>query len=435
MGNETRRRRVLVIAYYFPPLGLSGVQRTLKFVKYLPSFGWEPTVLTVEDRGYFARDEGLLAELDGLPVEILRTPSLDPLHLFRKKKVVQMPSGRSYGAAVKLGSFFLVPDNKIGWRRHALRAARAAHERNPFDLIFATAPPFTGFLIARDARKQLGLPLVLDYRDPWLENPLHSYPTPLHRFLHHRMEMSVLRYAHHIVTINRRMKELTLGSSRLLSHNDVTILPQGFDPADFEGSVVSADPTRMHIVYTGTFYIDRRPDSFLEALSRFFERTPRARGQVMVSFAGTPREEDRRKIAAMKLDDCVHMLGYLPHSDCVRLTRSADVLWLTIGSSRGMDVASTGKLYEYLAARKPILASVPEGEARRTLEKSGVAFLSEPTDVEAMTAHLETLHARWRAHALPAPADSFLAQFDRRHLTGELAKIFANVLHEDQVIP
>ena len=148
---------MLVVAYYFPPLGLSGVQRTLKFVKYLPSFGWEPTVLTVEDRGYFAKDDTMLGEIDGLPVTVLRTPSIDPLHFFRRKSVVRMPSARSLGLFAKLSQVLFIPDNKIGWKKHAVEAALAHIAEHPVDAIYATAPPYTDFLIGLELKRRTGV--------------------------------------------------------------------------------------------------------------------------------------------------------------------------------------------------------------------------------------------------------------------------------------
>ncbi|MDH7514900.1 MAG: glycosyltransferase family 4 protein [Bacteroidota bacterium] len=450
-------RRVLVIAYYFPPLGLSGVQRTFKFVKYLPAFGWEPTVLTVEERGYFARDESFLEELAGLPVEIVRTPSLDPLHLFRRKKTVDMPSGRAYRAMSRIEQAFFIPDNKIGWKKYALRSAlsmitpqesgtnfavagrRDAEEATKgdrtvrrFDLVFATAPPFTSFLVGRDIKIRTGLPLVLDYRDPWLENPLHSYPTFVHRALHHRLERSVLRWADGIITINRRMKELTLRSSTAISHNDITIIPQGFDPEDFAGTEPARRDNRMRITHAGTFYHDRTPQTLLRALRSFLDGNPDARGCVVACFAGNFRSEDHRLVDELGLRDDVEILGYLPHRQCVAELRRADALWMTIGASRGMEVVSTGKLYEYIGAGKPILASIPECEARRTLAGHGAAYISGPNDAESLARNIETLFGLFRQNALPAPRPQFAEQFDRRRLTGELVRVFEGIVHHDE---
>lgn len=419
--------RVLVIAYYFPPLGLSGVQRTLKFVKYLPDFGWEPTVLTVEDRGYFAKDAGLLDELDGRPVSVVRTRSIDPLHFFRGKGVVKMPSAFAQGAFGKLSQTFLIPDNKIGWKKRALAAARDLHRAAPFDAIYATAPPYTDLLIGARLRADLGVPLVFDYRDAWLENPLHFYPTPLHRALHHRLETRALRHADHVVTINRRIKELLVRGNPFLAYQDVTVIPQGFDAEDFPDDAPVERSARFRIAHAGTFYWNRTPRHFLHGLHSFLALHPEARPRVEAVFVGNFREEDRRQVAALGLDDVVRAPGYLPHRECIAALREATVLWMMIGRGAGDDMMSTGKLYEYLGARKPILACVPEGVARQTLERSGCAFLTGPDDVEAIAARLEELYGLYERGKLPAPAPGFAAQFERRGLTAELARIFVAV--------
>src|SRR5436189_3884222 len=139
-------RNVLVIAYYFPPMGLSGVQRTLKFVKYLPQFGWQPTVLTVTPTGYFAQDYTLLEEINPLHIEVVRVGSLDPNRLFRNKGVVKMPSERWRKILTYMSDLMFVPDNKIGWRRKAVRSAEELYKQRKFEIIFATAPPFTDFV-------------------------------------------------------------------------------------------------------------------------------------------------------------------------------------------------------------------------------------------------------------------------------------------------
>src|SRR5512140_2226213 len=136
--SDIPHRKVLVIAYYFPPMGLSGVQRTLKFVKYLPAYGWQPTVLTVTPTGYFAQDYSLLEEIHLPEVKVERVGSLDPNRLFRKKGVVKMPSERWRKVLTYISDTFFIPDNKIGWRKKALKAASKLFEAEQFDVIFAT---------------------------------------------------------------------------------------------------------------------------------------------------------------------------------------------------------------------------------------------------------------------------------------------------------
>ena len=187
-----QQRNVLYIAYYFPPLGLSGVQRTLKFVKYLPSYGWKPTVLTVGPTGYYAFDESLLREIEEAQVDVIRTGSLDINRMMKGKRPVRMPSEGLRKILQFFGDLFLIPDSKIGWKRKAVKAASELLRTKHFDAIVATAPPQTDFLIGYILKKRFKVPLVLDYRDAWLEYPFKYFPTPLHRILHRRMERRVV---------------------------------------------------------------------------------------------------------------------------------------------------------------------------------------------------------------------------------------------------
>ncbi|MEW6061984.1 MAG: glycosyl transferase family 1, partial [Bacteroidota bacterium] len=140
-------RNVLVIAYYFPPLGGSGVQRVLKFVKYLPQFGWQPTVLTIGPTAYYAKDESLLKEIESLNIRIIRTSSIDPNTVVHKKHdVVRMPKEGTRKLLSFISDTFFIPDNKIGWKRKAIKAASEVLKNEKFDVIFATSPPPTDFL-------------------------------------------------------------------------------------------------------------------------------------------------------------------------------------------------------------------------------------------------------------------------------------------------
>ncbi|MEX0601829.1 MAG: glycosyltransferase, partial [Bacteroidota bacterium] len=222
-------RRVLIIAYYFPPMGLSGVQRTLKFAKYLPQFGWKPTVLTVGPTGYYALDQSLLTEVEEAGIEVIRTTSLDVNRLFSRKGVVKMPAEWLRKILQFFGDLLLIPDTKIGWKRKAVRVGRSIMKTNRFDVIFATAPPQTDLLIGYALKKAFGIPLVVEYRDSWLEYPFKFFPTPLHRLWHSRLEKKIIRGSDRVITTHRRVKENLLKRYSFLSHHDVAIVSQGYD--------------------------------------------------------------------------------------------------------------------------------------------------------------------------------------------------------------
>ncbi|MBI4429503.1 MAG: glycosyltransferase family 4 protein [Ignavibacteriales bacterium] len=421
-------RKVLMIAYYFPPMGLSGVQRTVKFAKFLPKFGWKPTILTVEPTGYFAIDNSLLKEVEDAGVRILRTGSFDANRLFRKRGVVRMPPEWVRKTLQFFGDVFLIPDTKIGWKRRALKAARELLHKEHFDLIFATAPPQTDFLIGEELKRQFSLPLVLDYRDAWLEYPFKYFPTPLHTFLHRRMERRVVKASYRIITTHRRVKEGLLKRYRFLGYHDVVLITQGFDEEDFSSKERLSRPGVMNIVHAGTFYAGRNPATLLLALSRVLHDNPQVRGRITVTFVGNVRERDRKLVKKLRLQNEVSFPGYLEHRECVNQLQSADVLWFVMDD----DNSSPGKLYEYFGSRKTILASVIDGYTKQLLEECKAAIWVSPQDVQAHVNALLDLFSLFEKKKLPKVSDEFANRFNRLSLTGELAKQFESLMDYDR---
>ncbi len=419
-------KKVLVIAYYFPPLGGSGVQRTLKFVKYLPQFGWQPTVLTVGPMAYYAKDESLLKEIEQLNIQIVRTQSNDPSAVLHKKKnVVKMPKEGTRRFLNFISDIFFIPDNKIGWKRHALKAASELLAKEKFDVIFSTAPPVTDFLIGVELKKRFNIPLVLDYRDSWLSYPFKYLPTPLHRYIHYRKEKSVAHQSDMIVTTNRRVKEELLTRYKFLSHNDVMILSHGFDPEDVQVENPDLLPhiEKMRITYSGMFYANITPVYFLHALQKVFKENAHLRGRIEACFVGLFRPEHINLINQLGLQHAVNLLGYLEHKEAVKYLLASDVLWMMIQ----YDWTTPGKIYEYIGTQKKILGCVPKGYMRSTIEEAGGVCV-EPTNVNQIAEAIVHLHQQYERKELRGARPDVADKYNRVTLTGELAKIFTKFL-------
>ncbi|MDP4117216.1 MAG: glycosyltransferase, partial [Bacteroidota bacterium] len=226
--------KVLVIAYYYPPMGLSGVQRTLKFTKYFKQYGWEPVVLTAGETAYYAHDYSLLKEAEDAEIRIVRTEGKDINSLLKKRKTVKMPREFVRKALSRISSFLFVPDNKKGWAFHAYSTAKELLTNENFDVIFVSAPPFSSINLAYKLKEEFEIPLVIDYRDLWLSNQYAFYPTPLHKVMHKKMEYRALKKADKVIAINRKMKEKIINDYQFLTLDDIYIIPQGYDPADFD---------------------------------------------------------------------------------------------------------------------------------------------------------------------------------------------------------
>lgn len=411
-------------------MGLSGVQRTLKFVKYLPQFGWNVIVLTTPvDTPYYAFDDTLLeeltAEIDSAKVIIYRTeadPSLK--HAKKSGKLLKLPRQGWQRLRSKIMQIFRQPDSRIGWKEIALKKAEEIFANHKIDAVFSTAPPYTDFLIARDLKEKYDVPYLMDYRDGWVDNPiLNFYLTPWHKRKARNIEYEALRASDAITVANRKMKEILLTHYYFLDWNDVFILPHGFDPDDIEKAKLFAPnivkPDTFRVTYSGTFYVGRTPKPLLQAAKEAIAEVPELGGCLELNFIGILQKEYTKLIKKFKLEDNVVEHGYLPHTESVAQLMASDVIWMTMSD----DLSAPGKLYEYFGTRKPILALVPRStHVEKMLSEYGNAKIAEPEDVAAIKNALLEYFELWKAWKLPLEADEeFLKKFDRQFLSKELA--------------
>lgn len=425
-------KKVLMLAYYFPPMGLSGVQRTAKFVKYLPEFGWKPIVLTINPTSYFAYDESLLAELSHPAIEIVRTDTKDLTKVAATatgKRQFKMPSDQTQRFLSALSQLAFIPDNKIGWKKFAIEKASEILEREKdIEVIYSTAPPFSSHLIALELRAKYQLPTVLDFRDPWVENAAHVYWTPFHRRKHEALEEYVLTRADKIITANRALKELFLKKYfGQLQHKDISIIWHGYDAEDFR----KAQPDnriqrKLRFVYSGRFFLSS-PEPFFRGLKAAIEKEPALRENVEAYFVGIFPKEYIRLAEKFELKDVIEARGYRPHLDAVAELLKGDVLWAVLDDVRGTEVVTHGKLFEYVAARKTLFGIVPEGAARQfILEANGV--VAHPKQTSEIAQKILDLYTLWKQNALPVPTENFVQRFERRQLAGQLAKEFRQLI-------
>ncbi len=349
-------RRVLIIAYYTPPLAMGGVQRVTKLAKYLKRFGWEPVLLTVKPIAYYAYDHTLLDDLRDIP--IYRAASLDPARLLRLISKKAIPAGTKpegiFGRAVR---FFLPVDSKSPWVPFAYQLGKRIVRSYDPDLIFSTAPPLSAHLVGLLLKKKFNLPLILDFRDPYLNL---ITPTPLHRSIQEKAFEWAKRSADGFVSVTAKFAE-ALGIKAVVIEN-------GFDPADFTVEPQKKD-ARFTIGYMGAF-IEREESliSFIQALQRIPGVVLKIAGYVNPSLIA-------------QFGNTVEYCGYLSHRAAIAFIKSCDLLWLTTIERPALPPSMTGKLFEYMATGKPILATVRgENEITQYLRqyRLGIAVPPEP---------------------------------------------------------
>lgn len=324
-------RRLLVVAYYMPPLGLSGVMRVTKLCKFLPEAGWQPLILTVKPVAYYHYDPRLLDDLKNS--RIFRTESVDPnrlLNLVRSKAKRLTPAlAQGLGAGPRLLNHILFPDSKIGWLPFGSVAGRHIIDREKPAAIFASAPPFTALLLGVRLKAHAHVPLAADFRDPWPTG--FARPPAYQRAALRRVRRYAVDHSDLVLAVND-------GTARAVGPR-CEVLDNGFDPTDFE--VKPAKLEEYSVVHVGNLWQNQAEvSSLVEAL--------RQRPEARLYLAGRVDGETRRRF---EHEPQVRLLGTLPHGEACALMKGADAL-LYIGKP-GQPVGI--KLYEYLGARRPIV--------------------------------------------------------------------------------
>ncbi|MGN6868512.1 MAG: hypothetical protein ACTHMY_08920 [Solirubrobacteraceae bacterium] len=398
-------RTVLLLTYFFPPLGGAGVQRTLKFAKYLPEFGYRPVIVTTKARDYPASDPTLLAELPGdVPVLRARDPALlrwatlgfDYLDLAGPRAVVSWPDG---GAA---------------WIPAATASALRAVRRHRPSVILSSAPPFASHLVAWMTARTTGLPWVADFRDEFSANPHAEGRTSWIDRVNRLTERRVIADAAGVVTVADYfvIEEAPLGSPRR-----VTVV-NGVDAADLAEPSVAPDPGRFRLSFVGTLYGDRDLAPVASSLRRLAAAGTIDPARCELRIVGSmwlPAAPDAGPVAVIET-------GYVDHATALREMGSATVLLFYAPTS---SPAPSGKIFEYLASERPILCVARRDNlASRLVEEWSAGRAAEPDAPQDIDAAIAALYRRWEAGDLPAPVGTrgrVLERYSRRTLTGELA--------------
>jgi glycosyltransferase involved in cell wall biosynthesis len=443
-ASETiKSRTVLFLAYMFPPLGGGGVQRSLKFVKYLPANGWNPVVLSVRPISYYVYDPQLLAEVPD-SVEVVRTHSLDPLRLsavaFRDTRRAALtqrthhpvfseasPLVRAYRAFRRFAFF---PDAQLGWIPFAFDQGLRITKTSGARVIYSPAAPYSSAVTAYLLSRWTGLPYVIDFRDGWTDDAYHSPPTALHRRAHRSLERLVVTNASAICVygdwLGKKLEERYPETK-----GRITEITNGFDPSDFEGLTRAArNAGKVRIVYSGSLYVHHR-SVFGTVLKAIAALPLRARDSLELTIVGQVNPEIVQDVHNVGLDDVVQLMGYLPHSAALGYVQSADATLLLVRKNDSASV--TGKVFELLAARRPIIAlAEADGECARILRSAGAANeLHQPDDIMGVQGSI----LRLLGGELRELASNRVATFSRFLQTRVLADIFGKVSGENEPRP
>ena len=401
-------------------MGGSGVQRPLKFAKYLKEYGWEPVVLAPDAGAYHTFDESLLDELNRSDIRTIRVGSGKVFKPGLNKSGSKFVNSRLAAFLRKVTSWFLLPDNKKGWIKPALEKAEKIIGSEPIDAIFSTAPPYSNLLLATKLKKRTSLPLIMDLRDDWLHSHLINYPTRWHYRKMKELESATLPNADLITVVNDHYR--TNIKQRLGEKSPpVKVIPNGYDRENFEHLKPAGDPQKFTILYSGLFYGSRKPDWLLESVKLAFSRNRGLMEDLQVQFQGGLDQTHWKVINKLGLTDSVADFGYTDHSQAVQNLVNADLLFLTLGEREYIEAVTPGKLFEYFGSMKPILAFVPNGATTDLLKRYKAAKWTGIKNVEKGADAIEEFYALWKKGELPEGNGDFADKFERRFTAQQLA--------------
>ena len=367
-------KKVLIITYYWPPSGGAGVQRWLKFAKYLPQLGWQPIIYTPENPDFSLQDASLQKDIPKEAI-VLKTKIWEPYHLYKwfsGKKSENANAGFFSGGKKRWkqrlsifvrGNFF-IPDPRVFWVKPSVKYLKKYIEENAIDAIVSTGPPHSMHLIALGLKKHFPtIKWIADFRDPWTdidfyhELQLTSWADKKHK----RLEKKVIESADEVIVIGKKMQEqLNKGA------DNTHIIYNGFDEDDFPKTQQKKDDY-FTIVYVGSMNKDRHHKEFWEAIIELTNKLEDFSKELKVKIIGSIDNLVKEYLSSLGLYNKVEFIKYLPHEKAIEEMQQACLLYLPINNVPSAKFIITGKVFEYLAVNKPILCIGPEGSELATI--------------------------------------------------------------------
>ena len=466
-------KRVLIVTYYWPPTGGSGVQRWVKFSKYLPAEGWQPVIYTPENPEQISIDSSLLGDIPP-EAEVIKTRIWEPYEAYRKlssvggaffrgRKEQAAPSRESArctspgrqdsrenpgkevpfrevnpinaqkkGLTARLalwarGNLF-IPDPRIFWVRPSVKFLADYLKEHPVDAIVTSGPPQSMHLIGRDLRRLLlkqgrqAPRWIVDFRDPWTEMFYfkHLGLTKASERKHHALEQSVLDEADGIISVTPLVQK----DFQACTGTPVHLITNGFDEDDFPAAASPAcPPEHFTIVHTGLFAADGNPLNLWKVLAQMCAGDPRFKESMRLRLIGKTDTQIIRAIVDAGLEDNLEDLGYLDHSRTVIEQQRASMLILPLRQEPEYRKVLPGKIFEYLASRRPVLGIGQEdGAAASVLSCSGSGSMHDWDKTEPLRSFIEAQWERWKEGDF-SPLQEDVSPYTRASLTRKLTEL------------
>jgi len=429
-------KKVLIITYHWPPGGGPGVQRVLKFAKYLPQFGWQPIILTVQGGEYLAIDTSLEQDINA-DLKVIRTKTLEPFALYKKltskdqdeiipNLILTEKSTKDWQEKLSkwIRTNIFVPDARIGWIPQIVKTGKDIIDQEKPDLIFSSSPPHSIQLGAKRLAQKTGLKWIADFRDLWYDLDIfyeHNRRNFISSWLDSRMERSVFEKADGIISINKFITDLFI--DKITGQKPFAIIQNGYDQQNFE-QLIPEKSKKFTITYTGTMSESRIPEALILALARYNKEKKSL--PVELCLIGTVCQECRNMIRQNGLSDSTKIYDYTPYAEILKKLNASSALLLVIDKVLHNEVFLTGKLFDYLGVKKPIFAIGPlNGAANQIISETNSGSMIEYEDTDGAHELLQNLIQDWQNDTSRFTFNS--DKYEKRPLTKKLAEFFNQI--------
>lgn len=420
-------KKVLVITYYWPPSGGSGVQRWLKFVKYLRDFGWEPIIYTPKNPDFELQDESLLADVPK-GITILKNPIWEPFTAYRMifgKKAVQKQgivtsSSSSFFTKFSIwvrGNYF-IPDSRVFWVRSSVNYLTKYLKSNKIDALVTTGPPHSLHLIGLELKKRLGVKWLADFRDPWSKwDVLDQLKlNKRSRRNHQKLEYAVLCGADQITTVSPSLKS----SLQDLGAKNIKVITNGYDFETDDNNAVLAE--KFRISHIGLLNQGRNPESLWKILNELADELPGFANDLEIYLSGPIEDGVVESIRARQnLQKNYVSTGYLAHSQIIEAYNKSTILLLLVSYTNNATWILPGKMFEYIVQNKPILSlGKSSSDASDLLMDAGFSSCIEYDDEEAIKSFILAAYTNFK-EGIVFKSSGNTEKYHRRALTKSLA--------------
>lgn len=425
-------KKVLIITYYWPPSGGAGVQRWLKFTKYLRQFGWEPIIYTPSNPENPVDDASLLKDLPK-NLEVIQQPIWEPYDLY-KKFIGQKPHQKINAGFIseskkpkmteKISVFirgnFFIPDARVFWVNPSVKYLSTYLKNNTVDAIISTGPPHSMHLIALQIHKKLNLPWLADFRDPWTNIDFYKdlLLTKAADKKHHRLEKEVLQKANRVITIGATMAH----EFETIANRSVDVITNGFDDEDLSKEVIVTD-RKFSIAHIGSLNKDRNPQLLWQVLSEMIAENADFKNDLEIKLAGKIDFTVTENIVSLGLENNLRKIDYLKHNAVVIEQQCSQILLLLVNNTPNAKGILTGKLFEYLAAQRPILCiGVEDGDAAKIINETQSGVVVNFADKVKMKATVSAFYEQFKNNKLKVTSQD-VERYSRKNLTQQLVEV------------